>query len=71
MSICSNDDEMEISRDGYYIDEEGFAISPPLFVYEDVDYSVGMKTQEVYDNLLLIEDRYKIYNPKARFLKWR
>jgi hypothetical protein len=47
------------------------SISNPLFLTNDVDLDIGMKSADIYKSQVLREDKFKHFNPDAKYLKWR
>jgi hypothetical protein len=68
------DNSMEIeavSDEDMDFDTSSMTVSRPLYLSLDVDSSMAIKTADIYQSYVLKEDKFKIYNPHAKYLKWR
>ncbi len=46
-------------------------LAAPLFVTYDVDKEINTHSKIIYENRIIGEDKYKVFSPEAKFIKWR
>jgi hypothetical protein len=46
-------------------------LSAPLFVTCDVDKEINTNSKIIYENRTIGEDKFKVFSPEAKFIKWR